>query len=368
MKLTIKDSERGFLYKDGRFLRLLEPGKHNVRAYFGYSAEVREIDDTPFCDERLIATFGNDESFAASVTSVDVADGEVALHYVDGRYADVLPAGRYAFWNVFKRHTFKVVNTFEQTEEGAVRGIPAYILEQLPENICKSVDVDEGQAVLLYIDGAFVRRLPVGRHFFWQNGRTVSWEIYDMRSLQMEVQGQEILTLDKVGVRVNFVCTFRIVDPVKMHAEIRDYWAQIYVAMQLALREFIGRMKFDDLLEQKDSIADRVLGILKSRQDSLYVEFLTAGMKDIILPGEIRDIMNTVLIAEKRAQANVITRREEVASTRSLLNTARLMDENVTLYKLKKLEYLEKICEQVGSISLNSASGLLEQLADVMKV
>ena len=65
-------------------------------------------------------------------------------------------------------------------------------------------------------------------------------------------------------------------------------------------------------------------------------------MKDIILPGEIRDIMNTVLVAEKRAQANVVTRREEVASTRSLLNTARLMEENPTLYKLKELEYIEK--------------------------
>ena len=58
------------------------------------------------------------------------------------------------------------------------------------------------------------------------------------------------------------------------------------------------------------------------------MEIIDAGVKDIILPGEIRDIMNTVLIAEKRAQANVITRREEVASTRSLLNTAKLMEEN----------------------------------------
>jgi regulator of protease activity HflC (stomatin/prohibitin superfamily) len=91
-------------------------------------------------------------------------------------------------------------------------------------------------------------------------------------------------------------------------------------------------------------------------------------MKDIILPGEIRDIMNTVLVAEKRAQANVITRREEVASTRSLLNTARLMDENATLYKLKELEYVERICDKVESINVNSASGLLEQLGAMLKV
>ena len=90
------------------------------------------------------------------------------------------------------------------------------------------------------------------------------------------------------------------------------------------------------------------------------------GVKDIILPGEIREIMNTVLVAEKRAQANVITRREEVASTRSLLNTAKLMDENQTLYKLKELEYVERICENVGNISLNGNGNILGQLTAIL--
>ena len=72
--------------------------------------------------------------------------------------------------------------------------------------------------------------------------------------------------------------------------------------------------------------------------------------------------MNTVLVAEKRAQANVVTRREEVASTRSLLNTAKLMEENQTLYKLKELEYIEHICEKVGNINLNGNGDVLSQL------
>jgi regulator of protease activity HflC (stomatin/prohibitin superfamily) len=88
-------------------------------------------------------------------------------------------------------------------------------------------------------------------------------------------------------------------------------------------------------------------------------------LKDIILPGEIRDIMNTVLVAEKKAQANVIARREEVASTRSLLNTAKLMEENATLYKLKELEYLERICEKVGNISVGSGD-LLGELREIL--
>ena len=90
-----------------------------------------------------------------------------------------------------------------------------------------------------------------------------------------------------------------------------------------------------------------------------------AGIKDIILPGEIREIMNTVLVAEKKAQANVIMRREEVASTRSLLNTAKLMEENRTLMRLKEMEYLEKICDKVGSITLNGGKSVLDQLSEL---
>lgn len=129
-----------------------------------------------------------------------------------------------------------------------------------------------------------------------------------------------------------------------------------------------GRYRLDELLEQKEEIGRFVLDKLKEYQEEYCVEITGAGIKDIILPGEIREIMNTVLMAEKKAQANVIMRREEVASTRSLLNTARLMDENRTLFKLKEMEYLEKICDKVGNISLNGGKGVLEQLAELAGV
>jgi regulator of protease activity HflC (stomatin/prohibitin superfamily) len=211
-------------------------------------------------------------------------------------------------------------------------------------------------------------RRPSGTHHFWRNGRDISCSVYEMRVKQIDVSGQEILTSDKVSLRVNFISSYRITDPVAMNAYLSGYEAQIYSAAQLALRELLGSMSFDEVLQNRNSIAGQVLSLLKKREKDLYVEFLSAGMKDIILPGEIRDIMNTVLVAEKKAQANVITRREEVASTRSLLNTARMMEENATLYKLKELEYLERICDRVDSIKVSNAAGLLEQLRSMIKV
>ena len=75
--------------------------------------------------------------------------------------------------------------------------------------------------------------------------------------------------------------------------------------------------------------------------------------------------MNQVLVAEKRAQANTIMRREETASTRSLLNTAKLMEENAMLWKLKEMEYVEKIAEKISTISVNGNGKLVEQLKEL---
>jgi regulator of protease activity HflC (stomatin/prohibitin superfamily) len=182
----------------------------------------------------------------------------------------------------------------------------------------------------------------------------------------MDITGQEMLTADKVSLRINFVCNYRVTDCIKVFTEINNYEEQLHVAAQLALREYVGKYKFDEILENKDGMSKFVFEKLKAKEKNLYIEITDAAVKDIILPGEIRDIMNTVLVAEKRAQANVITRREEVASTRSLLNTAKLMDENKTLYKLKELEYVERICESVGCINLNSGSDVLTQLTSIL--
>ena len=164
----------------------------------------------------------------------------------------------------------------------------------------------------------------------------------------------------------NVSCTYRTRDAVALVENINNFGQQIYSFVQLAIRELAGNYKLDEILEWKEALSEKIFERVKEKEGSFYVEFISVGIKDIILPGEIKDIMNSVLVAEKAAQANVISRREEVASTRSLLNTAKLMDENKTLYRLKELEYMERICDKVGEISVNGNSGLLEQLGLLM--
>jgi len=215
---------------------------------------------------------------------------------------------------------------------------------------------------LLYIDGKFREVLEPGTYYWWKN--RVSVQVYraDMRQLQLEINGQEILTRDKAALRINAWAQYKLADIQKALVQNKEYDKQLYVAFQLALREYIAGYSFDELLEKKDSLTPFVLEQVREKAAALGVEVLNFGIRDIILPGDVKEIMNQVLIADKKAQANAIMRREETASTRSLLNTAKLMEDNAMLWKLKEMEYVEKIAEKISNISVSGNGMLVEQL------
>ena len=107
----------------------------------------------------------------------------------------------------------------------------------------------------------------------------------------------------------------------------------------------------DTLLADKQGLDTELTALIRAKVPQ-GAEIDSAGVKDIILPGEIRSILTRVVEAEKSAQANNIRRREETAATRSLLNTARVMEENPTALRLKELETLEKVTEKIDKISV----------------
>ncbi|MDR0434933.1 MAG: slipin family protein [Gracilibacteraceae bacterium] len=363
MKTIINENQRGLLFKNGKFVEYLKSGKH-VRLGRSYSVEVLHAGSEFKIEGFDIEVFLKNSELASEVEVVDVADETLVLHFVNGKYCRTLVSGKYAFFKIHDKHEFRIIST-KAPEVG--EDVPKYLFSYIPRALYNKVEVADFQKARLCYDGKFVRLLEPGAYYFWTGGVKATVEFVDTRSLQLDITGQEMLTLDKVALRINFVCNYKIADYVKIHTEIDDYEKQIHILLQLALREYIGKYRLDEILENKEQMAASMLARLKEKEAEYFVTFSDAGVKDIILPGEIRNIMNTVLIAEKKAQANVITRREEVASTRSLLNTAKLMDENQTLYKLKELEYLEKICDNVGSISVTGGADLLTQLTKILK-
>lgn len=361
-KIIINENQRGFLFKNGKYVKMLTAGKYYI--FGGKEIEVVELDQPIISNKCALDILLNDKTVASAVSVVEVSDEQLALHFVNGKFTSVLRYGKYAFWMVTDKHEYKIIDISTPEVD---KSVPEYIFSKMPTIYYTKVEVLEYQKARLYFNQKFVRILEAGTYYFWKNGIKIDVSFVDTRLTQMDITGQEILTQDKVSLRINFVCNYRVTDYVKILTEIDDFAEQMHVAAQLALREYVGKYKLDEILENKDQMSEFVFKKLKMKEKELFVEVSNAGVKDIILPGEIREIMNTVLVAEKRAQANVITRREEVASTRSLLNTAKLMEENQTLYKLKELEYIERICENVGNINLNGSGDILTQLTGILR-
>ena len=131
----------------------------------------------------------------------------------------------------------------------------------------------------------------------------------------------------------------------------------VYRLVQFAIREAVATRTLDEILAARDTIDREVRAFVTERAGTLGVEIGEIGVKDVILPGDVRELLNKVVEAERTAKANLIRRQEETAATRSLLNTARLMEDNPLLLRLKELEALEKLVEKVGRIDLHAGAG-----------
>ncbi len=369
MKLIIQENQRGLLFKNGSFAELLRPGKYfvlrkNERGHvyegpFGKTVEV--LNCTGFVSSTLADTKAllADENFRRETVQLTVSRGELGFRFVDGAFAGVYTVGMYAFWDTHGENSFLKADI---TTPYVAEDFPREVFKALRPEFYEEFTVNEHTYGLLFIDGKFEKLLPAGKHYFWKGNREIGFHSLPAFPTEENLVGQEILTADKVSLRINCVCEYVVTDPVRAATEVADLQGSLHLCAQLALREYIGRLKLDDILADREGISAYLLEKLRARAPALFVEVRSAAVKDIILPGEIREIMNTVLLAEKRAQASVITRREEVASTRSLLNTAKLMEENATLYKLKELEYIGRICEHLDSLSLGGSGDIVSQL------
>ena len=358
-KVRVNANQIGLVLKNGAFKEILNEG-----SYWFWGNEDAYVYDkcTQFVAPIELNLLLQHSEIAEALEVVEVQDNEIVIQYEDNRFRMVMPVGRYAFWKGVKNFTYTKVdlNKIDITEDINKQ----LLISRLPM-YTRSFVVESFEKGVLIVDGKFDKVLDGGTYHWWKNATTIHVAKADMRQLQLEVSGQEILTKDKANLRLNFFVQYRITDIVKALYENKDYEKQLYVLLQLALREYVGGFTLDELLDKKDEIGEFILKNTAAKVSSLGIEVKSCGVRDIILPGDMKDIMNQVLMAEKKAQANIIMRREETASMRSLLNTAKLMEENETLWKLKEMEYVEKIADKIGSISVAGNGQIIDQLKQI---
>ncbi len=359
---VVAENQRGLLIQDGRLIKVLEPGRHAFWDVLGRLSielcDAQGIFDSPWAE---IMEKRHQKYAERYLETVRVGEGEVAIISLDGRASMIVRPGQTIYvWKVLKEVVVTRINALENpslTKAELVAYEKAVATSQRASAPITPVSVGEAEAGLVFFDGELVETLKPGRYGYWQIGRAVTSKTLDMRPLPLEVTAQEILTKDKVSLRVTLTSFVQVTDAPKAALSTPDYMNHVYKLVQFAVREAVGGRTLDEVLNDRESVDDQIVNHVRHGLGDIGVAVTELGVKDVILPGEMRELINKVVEAEKTAQANLIRRREETAATRSLLNTARLMEDNPTLLRLKELEALERVTDNIGHVDVHASSG-----------
>jgi regulator of protease activity HflC (stomatin/prohibitin superfamily) len=357
LRVTVKDGERALLLRNGRFERALEPGRYRL---FDPARElVAEIfavvrADFP-ADRYAVLKAARPDLVADLFEAVETKAGELAVVSYDGRPVHLLgPWTTRVFWKVATKVDVERIDAAADPKV-APRHLKMVARER--NSHLTEVVVENNEAGLLYVEGRFVERLAPGRHSFWTVDRKVEVKRLDLRPQAVEITAQEMLTKDRIALRVTLTALRRIVDPVRAVDAVAEVDTWLYRLVQFAIREAVAARTLDEVLSAKSALDAELRAYVRERLADTGIEVAELGVKDVILPGEIRELVNKVVEAERTAKANLIRRQEETAAARSLLNTAKLMEDNPLLLRLKELESLERLVEKVGRIDLHAGEG-----------
>ena len=364
MKLQrINKGNIGLAFNNGDFKSVLKPGKYWLWQNQQVLLYRTNEEFNPPVDLSILLT---NTDLQNDLKVVKVKDGELVIVLKNELFYKVLESGEYAFWNMDNDYEFIKVNL--QDTEVAENINKAFLSKPTLSKHVRVFEVASYEKAILLIDDQYVKTLGQGTYYFWRNMKSIKIGKVDLRQLQLEISGQEILTKDKANIRINFYAQYKVVNIEQALLQNKEYEKQLYTLLQLALRAFVSSYTLDELMEQKNEIVKAIAESVKGQVEQLGVNLMYTGIRDLILPGDMKEIMNQVLIAQKKAQANVIKRREETASTRSLLNTAKLMEDNAMLFKLKEMEYVENIASKIGEITLTGNGNLITELKDIFSV
>jgi regulator of protease activity HflC (stomatin/prohibitin superfamily) len=198
------------------------------------------------------------------------------------------------------------------------------------------VTVYDYQRAVLYNRGRFQKLLGPGAH--WVIRPPYSVQVVDMRSRVVSVPGQEILSADNVSVKISLAIRFRVAVPEVAIASAQSFEQALYLEAQLILRDLVSALPIEELLQKRAALATQLRERLEPKAAALGLVLETAGVKDIMFPGGLKQIFAQVIEARKSAQAALEKARGEAATLRNLANAAKLLEGNPALLTLKTLQ------------------------------
>lgn len=351
--VPVELNERVVLIRDGTPHRALGPGRH---IYWG-----RKLQEVWFDTNQLVFRAAPEVRAVLPKNwyrEVSLQKLERAVLYRDGVPVAFLRPGTHRYWTLDPSLRIEVFDV-----RAPLPALTQELESLIPQGEYVDVTVQAFEKGLRYEQGRLVGVLEPGRYRLWTHPEAQTAVVnVDMRRTELAIAGQELMTCDKVTLRVNLSAAYSVEDPVRAMHRAVSVKESVYLAVQLAARQYVASASLDELLESREAFTRFLAQQVEPEAQALGVRLHQVGLKDVILPGEMKALLNRVIEAEKSAAANVIVRREETAATRSLVNTARLMSDQPILMRLKELEAMKEIAAQIKEVRLVVASDHLKTL------
>lgn len=363
-RIKVRSYETGLYFRDGEFKGILTGGRHWLFDVFGkVRVDVANMRDAYLAHEKLDMIVKSGVLKDRAVI-LDLKDHQRGLVWIDDRFTHLLAPGLYAYWQGVRDVRVELIDVrqvrFEHDELRVIAKTP------MAKQLLDIITVDRDRLGVLFIDGRYVDTLLPGLYAFWKGVADARVVEIDMREMTADISGQELMTSDKVSLRMNALVTYRVTDARKAVSSTDDFRQTLYRETQLALRAVVGGRELDSFLTDKEVVAREIEQAIRRRAGELGLEIVSVGIRDVILPGDMKDLMNKVTEAKKAAEANLISRREETAAMRSQANTAKLLTDNPTLMRLRELEVLEKIASAGRLNVVIGEKGLTDRVVNLL--
>ena len=363
-RMKIKPHERGLLFAEGEFLGVLQPGVHwRLDPLLKLRLQV-VTPRNPWLVHPSLDLIAKSGKLGSEAIVLDLHDSERALVWIDGRFARILDSGLYVLWTT--EHLVKVERVSTRSMQLVHAELPVIVDSCDAMKLLDVLYVEPGHTALWFRDGVYQATLPPGTYAFWKGAGKLRIEDVDLKELTLDISGQEIMTADKVTLRLNALVSYRVTDALRSVTAVEGAAQALYRASQLALREAVGAKDLDTLLAGKEALGRELASMLAARAAELGIEIVQAGVRDIILPGDMKELMNKVTEAKKAAEASLVTRREETAAMRMQANTAKILESSPTLMKLRELEVLEKVAGKANLTVVLGEEGLTSRVVKLL--
>lgn len=231
--------------------------------------------------------------------------------------------------------------------------------------LLRRVTVYEGETGILLENGIFQRELPPGALWIGPSATIVRASSAEQ---MMEVRGQEILTADRLSIKINVSVTYQIADLRQAFAGLgnkgaaTDRWqfmaaveSRLHQAVRLAIRALVAARSLEDLLSQRTELDAELSALIDPDAANSGVELIEAAVVDIMLTGPIKRAYADVEQARLDGLAAVERARGEKAALRALANAARIIKDNPEVGRLRFLTGLEKAGASGAAIVVSAA-------------